>query len=126
MTLLILTLQKNKPISDPFAEQRYKKPKVSGDRENNIDTEIQSYEHTLFTICSAEMGNPLLFWFKHKDRYPILSKIACSVFVIPASSAESERGFSDAGIFLTKGRASLILSTIEAQLMIYSQRSKYK
>ena len=74
MTLLILTLQKEQVLNDHFAEQRYKKSKVSGDRENSTDTEIQSYEHTLFTIYSAEMGNPLLFWFEHKDRYPILSK----------------------------------------------------
>ena len=41
--------------------------------------------------------DPLEFWIIKKEQFPLLSKIAVDILVIPASSAPTERVFSRAG-----------------------------
>jgi hAT family C-terminal dimerisation region len=41
--------------------------------------------------------NPVAWWGLNVKKFPLLAKIAKKIFVIPASSAESERHFSTAG-----------------------------
>ena len=39
-------------------------------------------------------SNPIKWFIRNKETYPILSKLALEVLSIPASSASSERAFS--------------------------------
>ena len=63
-------------------------------------------------------NNPLSFWKKQKDFINMLSNIAKSLLVIPASSAESERHFSIAGQIVTEQRSLLDPDTVEALVVL--------
>ena len=51
--------------------------------------------------------DPFVWWRDHKERFPILSKLARIYLPIPATSTPSERLFSDAGNLLTAKRTRL-------------------
>ena len=51
--------------------------------------------------------DPFVWWCDHKERFPILSKLARIYLPIPATSTPSERLFSDAGNLLTAKRTHL-------------------
>ena len=61
---------------------------------NPLDSELESYQ--MIPRLSKEC-DPLEFWIKRKEQFPLLSKIAVNILVIPASSAPTEREFSRAG-----------------------------
>ena len=93
------------------AEQLKKKRKVSGDRVESLpatlsrlELEIRNYEN-----CEEDESCkiPLQFWKKHQETFPILTKLACEVLSIPASSASSERSFSVG----TRVRKDIVFST---------------
>lgn len=54
--------------------------------------------------CSDAALNPVKYWVGLRDRYPNLSKLALTVFSIPASSCECERVFSELGDLLDPRR----------------------
>ena len=54
---------------------------------DDVERQIQIYENTSYEL--PEDNNPLLFWRDQQRILPMLSKIAKSIFVIQASSAES-------------------------------------
>jgi len=51
--------------------------------------------------------NPLYFFGNHKDRFPLISRIASKIFSAQASQAECERIFSSAGRITTDARNRL-------------------
>jgi len=53
-------------------------------------------------------NNPLDWWKQRAIQFPILSRLACIILCIPATSAPSERVFSVAGLTIAKDRASLL------------------
>ena len=63
-------------------------------------------------------ADPLYFWTKHQQQFPILAPVARRVLAVPATSASTERLFSASGRVCTFDRASLkpanvdILSTL--------------
>ena len=75
-----------------------------------IDEETEKYR---CLNISTKFENPLVFWKKSSSEFPKLSAIARQVFVIQASSAESERRFSCAGHIVTEKRGSLDPQTVE-------------
>jgi hypothetical protein len=62
--------------------------------------------------------NPLVWWGQNTHKFPLLSRIAKQILVIPASSAESERHFSTAGKLTRKDRANLSAETVEASVLL--------
>lgn len=56
---------------------------------------------------------PFKWWASQSSRFPILSQLAKKYLAIPASSAASERLFSDAGNVMTARRINLLPSTFE-------------
>lgn len=56
----------------------------------------------------------LLWWKVHSNKYPILSKIAKDILVVPASTVPSESAFSTSGRVLDQFRSSLKPTTVEA------------
>ncbi|CAF5050165.1 unnamed protein product [Rotaria magnacalcarata] len=71
---------------------------------------------TLYEL--PEDSNPLIFWRDQQNVLPILSKIAKSVFVIQASSAESERHFSMVGQVVTEERSQLDPECLESLVVL--------
>lgn len=63
--------------------------------------------------------NILDWWYENKSRFPRLTKLACFVLSIPASSASVERAFSTAG-YTAKNRPNLGPSTLDNLLLLKS------
>ena len=53
-------------------------------------------EYTLYNAMNSfeNESNPLIFWCSQRKKMPILAHIAATIFVMQASSAESERHYS--------------------------------
>jgi hypothetical protein len=64
--------------------------------------------------------DPLAFYKDNLVTYPCLSQLACSILALQASSAESERGFSRAGIIDTALRNRLSAESLEAATIVRS------
>lgn len=66
-------------------------------------------------------SNPLTFWSNetNKYKYPTLYKMALIYLCSPATSAESERVFSKAGLTLTNLRKNLNEKTLEKLLFVH-------
>ena len=56
---------------------------------------------------------PFKWWASQESHFPILSQLAKKYLAIPATSASSERLFSDAGNVMTVRRINLLPSTFE-------------
>lgn len=66
--------------------------------------------------------NPLLFWNEHKQKYPRLSRLARSIFSIPATSAGVEREFSSAGMVINERRTNLNPEHVDNILLVRSMK----
>ena len=111
-----------KAKEDPFATMRGARTTASSVTTSirsfidEIEREIQIYENTSYEL--PDDNNPLLFWRDQQLTLPILSKITKSVYVIQASSAESERHFSMAGQIVTEQRSQLDPECVEALVVL--------
>ena len=76
------------------------------ERHNEVD-EYVVIDEIGFNAC------PFKWWASQESRFPILSQLARKYLAIPASSAPSERLFSDAGNIMTIRRSNLLPSTFE-------------
>ena len=108
---------------DPFADFRQKTASSSSNVFSTkrvwtieLDRQIQIYENV--QIDSNYDNNPLSFRKGQKDTINMLANIAKSLFVIAASSAESERHFSMAGQIVTEQRSLLGPDAIEALFVV--------
>ncbi|KAK3911553.1 LOW QUALITY PROTEIN: Zinc finger protein 618, partial [Frankliniella fusca] len=63
---------------------------------------------------------PLAWWQQRADKFPRLSRLARRYLINPASSAEIERTFSDAGCILNKRRTNLELNVVDDLLFLHS------
>ncbi|CAF1175737.1 unnamed protein product, partial [Didymodactylos carnosus] len=107
---------------DPFASMRTNRsgdsstqPQVSF--QDEIKKQIQLYENSA-TYSSSQDNNPLVFWREQQQILPILAKIAKSIYVIQASSAESERHFSTSAQIATKQRSQLDPECVESLVVL--------
>ncbi|CAF1481339.1 unnamed protein product [Rotaria magnacalcarata] len=118
-TNLPLTIKRKE---DPFAIMRAVRGTASSTTvsassfTDEIERQLQMYERTLYELPAD--SNPLIFWRDQQNVSPILSKIAKSVFVIQASSAESERHFSMAGQVVTEKRSQLDPECLESLVVL--------
>ncbi len=68
-----------------------------------------------------EEERDLLGWWKNNSGvFPLLSRLARSIFSIPASSSSSERNFSAAGLTFNQRRTALKPSTVDALLFLHN------
>jgi hypothetical protein len=71
---------------------------------------------TAIAVLHMEQGilkNPLAFWSKVTNEYPLLSLLACKIFVRQVSSSQSERDCSSIGLTITDLRSRLNPDTID-------------
>ncbi|KAK3211547.1 hypothetical protein Dsin_016253 [Dipteronia sinensis] len=79
--------------------------------------ELNRYLTTEYSITESDdfTTNDLLKWWRGKrNNFPILSRLACDVLVIPVSTVSSEQVFSMAGRILEERRCSLAHDAVEA------------
>jgi hypothetical protein len=65
-----------------------------------------------------EFSDPLLWWKVRAVRFPLLAQLARRLLAIPASSAPSERLFSESGQLVSQKRASLHPDTVEDIMLL--------
>jgi hypothetical protein len=108
--------------------------------ESNVSNEVMSYidylkSHFLldFNISENYFGNsaknsdlsPFQFWTNSiiEAKFPIISKLALEILVIPATQASSERVFSISGDCSTGKRSSINPSKLEREVMLIYNKS---
>lgn len=70
-----------------------------------IENEIVKYKNT--TVILQKDFNILKWWNDRKNEFPLLYKLSCRIFAVPASSAASERVFSIARALITDKRSKI-------------------
>ena len=71
-------------------------------------------------LTSEDFNNPLEYWKKNQPKFPRLSTVALQIFVIPATSASSERTFNSVGRVFEERRTRLNPGTIDAIMRVRS------
>ena len=92
---------------------------LTPERERTVEDEINDYK--IMTV-QVKHTNPLDFWKENSDRFPILNQLSRQIFIIQASSAESERHFSCAGNIVTEKRGSLDGETVEMLVLLKTNK----
>ena len=78
-------------------------------------SEIDDY----FDEPAAPDAKPLDWWRARKHRFPVLARLARKYLAVPATSAPSERVWSDAGNIVTKKRASLSDANVDTLVFLH-------
>ncbi|XP_052798101.1 E3 SUMO-protein ligase ZBED1-like [Mya arenaria] len=78
--------------------------------DQRVDSEIADYEKEPVVSLKSD---PLQWWKERAGHYPILSKLASSYLVIPATSVASERVFSTAGDIVNAQRGTLSSDNVD-------------
>ena len=86
----------------------------------NNSTESSEVDRYLGNSLERADCHPLTYWKSHRGDFPTLAKIVIDFFAVCASSVESERWFSKGGRVITKSRASLENSTVQAAVCLQS------
>ncbi|CAF4383537.1 unnamed protein product, partial [Rotaria sp. Silwood2] len=104
---------------DPF--RRFESDDLSSQQETSGESGNESEEYSFTSKKLDELGrylsleldrsklssNPLNFWKEQHEKFPQLSRLARSIFSIPATSAGVEREFSAAGLVIQEQRTNL-------------------
>lgn len=98
---------------------------LEGGSQTNIeeDSEVTCY------IRLEPIGiknNPLEWWFKNKNRFPVLSQLARKYLSIPSTSVPSERLFSDAGNYISAKRTRLSPDLVDKILFLKRNSSHFE
>ncbi|CAN1279527.1 Zinc finger BED domain-containing protein DAYSLEEPER [Linum perenne] len=84
---------------------------------NIMKSEFDTYlEEKLHIVKNKSEFNVIEWWKDNREKYKILSKMACDIMVIPITSVASEAVFSTGGRVIDPSRASLGVKTVEALL----------
>jgi hypothetical protein len=73
----------------------------------------------LFDPADGRFYNPLEWWSANEDRFPRLAVLARMILCIPATSAPSERVFSQAGLTISNARAGLLPDNAAACIFLH-------
>ena len=65
------------------------------------------------TSVPSDVDSALSFLAEHREEYPLLRLVSCSLLGASRSSAASERDFSVAGLVLHKDRSTLLPENLE-------------
>jgi hypothetical protein len=94
---------------------------ISDEFDDEYDDDLNKYLKQRIEIDSID-DNPLKFWFDHRFIYPVLSKVARSLYSIPASTANVERQFSAGGLMVNSRRTRLNPHQVNNALLIRSMK----
>ncbi len=68
--------------------------------------------------------NPLTFWYKHRFVYRILSRLICSIYSVPATTANIERQFSASGMMISSRSTRLNPEQVNNAMFLRSVKKK--
>ena len=110
---------------DTAAKPTVKKRKTALDvllgpesEEDNVLSPRDELDKYLAEPLAPHDINPLHWWKEKAPIYYRLSRVACSLLCIPATSVPSERIFSKAGLTITKLRNSLKRTNVDALVFL--------
>ncbi|KAE8736943.1 hypothetical protein FOCC_FOCC017600 [Frankliniella occidentalis] len=99
---------------DPYAAFRDEESAVL-----SVADEVKAYLDEPLGEYDKADPKPLAWWQRRADKFPRLVRLARRYLIIPASSAESERTFSDAGWILNKRRKNLDMCVVDDLLFLH-------
>ena len=107
-------------------------PEVQGITGSELDTAVNLEYANLLREQALPLprdgvphADPLEWWRQRETKFPILVKLAKRILIIPATSAPSERVFSNAGITISNDRANLLPEKAEMLILMHDYY-KYK
>ena len=103
-----------------FGEE-FETENVSDEYDDESGDELNKYLEQRIDMASID-DNPLTFWYKYQSIYPILSKLARSIYSIPATTANVERQFSAGGLMIHSRRTRLNPEQVNNALFLRSVR----
>ena len=123
-----------KPSSDSPLHKK-KCPESFHQFDDDLEYESTSLSESEFTAknefdeyirmpLASDEKNSFVFWRKYSDRFPRLSKLACRILALPASSASAERIFSRLKRIATDDKFNLSDDTVE-KLIIGNSLSQF-
>ena len=93
---------------------------------NNIQQAVTSEVETYFNLLPAYgEENPLIFWRKYKNSFPLLSQVARMVLSVSCSSVPVKSMFSSMGLLINTKHASLEEDTANKLSVIHDNYGKY-
>ncbi|CAF2868588.1 unnamed protein product [Rotaria sp. Silwood2] len=98
---------------------------VSDEFQDETDDELNKYLEQHIAIELID-DNPLRFWCEHRFIYPTLSRLARSIFSIPATTANVERQFSGSGLMINSRRTRLDPEQVNDALFLRSIFELYR
>ena len=117
----------NKPATSEVAEPPKKKAKkeeilarLLGEESDDISSADIAAEVATYLREKPTKANtsPLIWWQGNEDRFPNVAALAKKYLGVPATSTPAERVFSSCGLTVTKLRAALTPSTIDALVFL--------
>ncbi|CAN1284973.1 Putative AC9 transposase [Linum perenne] len=82
-----------------------------------MKSELDTYLEEKLHIAKNKSEFSVIEWWKdNREKYKVLSQIACDIMAIPITSVASEAAFSTGGRVIDPSRASLGVKTVEALL----------
>lgn len=91
---------------------------------DSVDKELKDYLDELVNSSISTSENPFEFWCRRASKYTELLSISVDVLAIPATSAPTERIFSQASFLLTRKRHNLDDEKLESELF-YKVNSRF-
>ena len=104
--------------------------KVSTEVDSNRQTDRLQNEMKVYEALQCPKNflskmDTLRFWKCRRDSMPLPSKLACTLFSVPASAADVERTWSAAGLTVNKRRSKISSDNLKA-IMCINRRSFVK
>ena len=88
-------------------------PEIGG-----AEDDFNKYIAENILVIKGSQLNPVEWWRKNESRYPLLASLARKYLSVPGTSVPYERAFSTAGLTITKQRANLGSSSVDAILFL--------
>ncbi|XP_078497194.1 putative protein ZBED10P isoform X2 [Lissotriton helveticus] len=82
----------------------------------NIERLVQAYLDDTTEVFMEQ--SPLVYWYRTRSQWPVLSRLAIKYLACPVARVSSERVFSAAGAIVTVERTSLSPKSVERLTMI--------
>ena len=89
---------------------------------DRLQNEMKVYEALQCPKNFLSKMDTLRFWNCRRNNIPLLSKLACAIFSVPASAADVERTWSSAGLTVNKRRSRISSDNLKAIMLINRNR----
>ena len=106
----------------PAKRSRYTIDEFDDVAEEEDESELQQYQQ----MKGSDQLPLLQWWRKHATVFPALATVARKVMAVMATSAASERNFSQAGIIVDERRSNLSPCSVDNILFLNSARRAVK